>query len=248
MESTMSEHGAAPKTSQHPLSEIPGIDLSFRPASYFWPLGLETHLLARIKGFERKADLKRLIDARHLDEVPDFLARSALSEAERKAIGRIHPAFMGGEYLPDLSQNEVMIASITIASTTQDVTSVYARRGKNRIRYRVVDEYDGDTLSGRTTRTSARPLTLGELETFLNRARSIFGVLAMNFGGDGYDLQQMLSFVVNIDSQFYPQIGVLYKRRIEAWASTRRQEVGLDTATGLAHSPPAEVGQESGHD
>jgi hypothetical protein len=31
---------------------------------------------------------------------------------------------MGGEYLPDLSQNEVMNASITIASTTQDVTSV----------------------------------------------------------------------------------------------------------------------------
>ena len=42
---------------------------------------------------------------------------------------------MGGEYLPALSQKEVMIASITIASTTQDVTSVYARRGKKRICY-----------------------------------------------------------------------------------------------------------------
>jgi len=54
------------------------------------------------------------------------LARSELSETERQAIGRIHPTFIGGEYLPDLSQNEVMIASITIASTTQDVASVYA--------------------------------------------------------------------------------------------------------------------------
>jgi hypothetical protein len=54
--------------------------------------------------------------------------------------------------------------------TTQDVTSVYARRGKNHIRYRVVDEYDGDTLSGRNTRTSRRPLTQGELEPFFNGA------------------------------------------------------------------------------
>src|ERR1700680_1429675 len=59
---------------------------------------------------------------------------------------------------------------ITIASTTQDVTSVYACRGKYRIHYRVVDEYDGDTLSGRNTRTSARPLSLGELEAFFNGA------------------------------------------------------------------------------
>ena len=133
----MIEEIAAPKTPLYPLPEVPGIDLSFRPASYFWPLGLETHLLARIKGAERKAALKRLIDTRRLDEVPDFLARSALSDEERKAIGRIHPAFMGGEFLPDLFRNEVMIASIRIASSTWDVTSVYARRTKHRILYRV---------------------------------------------------------------------------------------------------------------
>ena len=223
----MTEHVAVPKTSHHPLPEVPGIDLSFRPASYFWPLGLQTHLLARIKGAERKAELKRLIDARHLDKVPDFLARSGLSEAERKAIGRIHPAFMGGEYLPDLSQSEVMIASITIASTTQDVTSVYARRGKNRIYYRVVDEYEGETLSGRNTRTSTRPLMLGQLEEFFNGAWSIFDVLEMNFG-DSYDLNRILTFVVRLESQFYPQFGSLYQRRIEDWVAARRAELGLD--------------------
>ena len=36
-----------------------GIDLDSRPNSYFWPKGLETHLLSRIKGAERKAALKR---------------------------------------------------------------------------------------------------------------------------------------------------------------------------------------------
>src|SRR5690242_20725991 len=98
------------------------IDLGFRPRSYFWPTGLETHLLSRIKGAERKAALKQLLDSARPKDIPDFLAKSALSDSERQALGRIHPAFMGGEYLPDLTAAETMIARITIASTTQDVT------------------------------------------------------------------------------------------------------------------------------
>ena len=210
------------------VPEVPGIDLTFRPSSYFWPLGLETHLLARIKGAERKAALKQLIDAKRLDQIPDFLAQSALSDGERQALGRIHPAFMGGEYLPDLLQNEVAIARITIASTTQDVTSVYARRRKRRIYYRVVDEYEGETLCGKNTRTSTRPLALRELEAFFNGAWSIFDVLAMNFGHSGYDRDEMLDFVVGVESQFYPQIGKLYEWRIDAWAAARREKLELD--------------------
>jgi hypothetical protein len=117
------------------------------------------------------------IKAGRRDEAPAFMAHSALSVDERRAIGRLHPAFMGGEYLPDMAQNEVIIARVVIASTTQDVTCVYARRGKHRIHYRVVDEYEGDTLSGRSARTSTRPLTLGQLEAFFNGAWSIFDVL-----------------------------------------------------------------------
>lgn len=210
------------------VPEVPGIDLAFRPHSYFWPLGLETHLLARIKGHERRSALKALIDDGRLDEIPSFLARSALSEEERKALGQIHPDFMGGEYLPNLTQNEVEIARITIASTTQDVTSVYARRGKRRIVYRVVDEYGGETLSGRNTRTSTRPLSLGQLEGFLNSAWSVFDVVAMNFG-DEYTLDEALGFVVSVESQFYSQIGALYARRLAASVGER----------GLQRSLPA---------
>jgi hypothetical protein len=214
MESTMTERRT------EPVQEISGIDLSYRPRSYFWPLGLETHLLVHIKGAERRAAVERLIDGERLDEIPEFLTRSTLSESERQAIGRIHPYFMGGEYLPDLRRNEVEIARITIASTTQDVTSVFARRGKHRIYYRAVDEYGGETLSGRSKRTSMRPLTLGELEAFFNRAWSIFEVLDMNFNHAECDVEQMQRFVVGIDSEFYPQIGLLYRRRIQGWAAT----------------------------
>ena len=133
---------------------------------------------------------------------------------------------MGGEYLPALSQKEVMIASITIASTTQDVTSVYARRGKKRICYASSMTYGGETLSGRNTRTSTQPLTLGQLEKFFNGAWSIFDVLEMNF--EDHDVARMLSFIVSIESPFYPEIGTLYGERIKAWATARRAELGLD--------------------
>jgi len=203
-------------------TELGNIDLGFRPQSYFWPLGLETHLLARIKGAERKAALRRLIDAGHLDDIPDFLAQSALTADERQLLGRLHPTFMGGEYLPDLLRNEVMVARVTIASTTQDVTCVYARRGRHRIYYRVVDEYGGDTLAQPTSRTSLRPLTLGQLASFFSIAWSLHDVLEMNFGDDGYDLDEMQDFVVSIDSEFYPQLDALYRRRIADWAAERQ--------------------------
>jgi hypothetical protein len=57
-------------------SEINGIDLAFRPTSYFWPLDVETHLLARIKGAERKAMVQRFIDAGRLNEIPGLLTES----------------------------------------------------------------------------------------------------------------------------------------------------------------------------
>jgi hypothetical protein len=205
-----------------PLPEVPGIDLSFRPRSYFWPLDLEAHLLSRVKGAERRAALQRLIDAGRLDEAPAILMLSGLSKHDREMIGRIHPAFMGGEYLPDLDDREVEIARITIDSVTRDVTSVFARRGKRRISYRVVDEYGGDTLTGKGTRTSLRPISLGELETLFNRAWSIFDVLEMNFGHDGYPMEAMQRFVIAVESEFYPQIGRLYRRRIEAFAAERQ--------------------------
>lgn len=206
-------------------NERPDIDLEFRPKSYFWPLGLETHLLARIKGAERKAALEHLIDSGHLEDIPALLVQSALGEADRQVLGRFHPSFMGGEYLADLKNDEVMIARITIASTTQDVTCVYARRGKNRIHYRVVDEYGGDTLSGRNTRTSVRPLTLGQLESFFTGAWPIFDVLEMNYGDDGYDLDEMQEFVVSVDSEFYPELDWLYRRRIAQWAANHQRAI-----------------------
>jgi hypothetical protein len=52
--------------------------------------------------------------------------------------------------------------------------------GKDRIRYRVVDEYNGDTLSEKRTRSSKRPLSLGELIDFFLEAWPLREVLEGN--------------------------------------------------------------------
>jgi hypothetical protein len=196
------------------------INLDYRPASYFWPHGLATHLLARVKGAERKAALRALIDAGRIDEVPELLAKSALSDAERQAIGRIHPALMGGEYLPNLHDTEIEIARISIQSVTSDVTSVYARRGEGCIHYRVVDEYEGDTLSGERERTTTQPLTLGELVDYFTSTWPFIDVLRMNYEDD---LEGMLGFFSG-DSAFYAKFDNLLRERVREACDSESDE------------------------
>lgn len=185
-------------------------DLSFRPESYFWDLGAENELLTHIKGAARREALQQLIDQGQRAQIPEFLSKAKLSDDERAAIGRIHPYFMGGEYLPDQEDGEVEIARIEIDSTTADVTSVYASLTAAGIHCRVVDEYGGDTLSGPSETDSTRPLTLGELEAFFTGAWPLMEVLEMNFEED---VEGMLGFF-RAHSQFYPVLDTLLRQRV----------------------------------
>jgi hypothetical protein len=119
---------------------------------------------------------------------------------------------MGGEYLPDRRETEVEIARINIASTTGDVTSVYAKAGKDRILYRVVDEYDGDTLTEKRTRSSKRPLSLGELIEYFLAAWPLQDVLEMN----ELDREGAQAFT-RPSSEFYPQFAAAIRARIDGW-------------------------------
>jgi hypothetical protein len=118
---------------------------------------------------------------------------------------------MGGEHLPDRRDTEVEIARINIDSTTSDVTSVYARPGKGRIYYRVVDEYWGDTLSEKRTRSSKRPLSLGELIVFLG-AWPLQDVLEMN----ELDRDGAQDFT-RPSSEVYPQFEAGIRAGIDGW-------------------------------
>ena len=142
--------------------------------------------------------------------MPDAIKGAALSEVARQYAGSLHPSFMGGEYLPTVKRAEVEIARIRIDSTTGDVTSVYARLVGQRISYRVVDEYQGDTLSGRTQRTSSTPLTMDQMIEFFLGAWDLYLCLESNFDGA---LDEMLGFFVG-ESEFYPYFDSELRRRV----------------------------------
>jgi len=102
---------------------------------------------------------------------------------------------------------------------------VLARRTKDRIHYKVVDEYEGETLTGKSTRSSKLPLTLGELVDFFLEGWDLFEVLEMNFGGmSGYPPEQVRSFFV-ASSEFYRDFGKLIEQRVEKWLHEKRSPI-----------------------
>ncbi len=203
------------------------IDLAYRPESYFWAYDNNIKLASDIKGAERKAMYERALLSGDIELANAIISVPDLTHEERRAQGSIGPGWMGGEYLPNRKLEEVEIARITIASTTQDVTCVYAKRGKSRIYYRVVDEYEGMTLDNRF-RTSVKPLTLIELFNFFIKGWDLFCCLEANFCNHGYEREEVQAFIVDASSSFYAEFGDLVKQRIDTWVNQRREECGLD--------------------
>jgi hypothetical protein len=122
--------------------------------------------------------------------------------------------------LPDVLPNEVMVARITLASVTQDVICVYARRTKHRILYRVVDEYGGNTLQGPAETQTTEPMTLGEIADFFMTAWPLISLLEMNFEDD---VESALGFF-SAGSDFYPDLDRLCEQRVRKHFRKRKAD------------------------
>src|SRR5450631_2416891 len=162
--------------------EVPGIDLDYRPRDYFWALDTNVLLPSGISGEARRKLFRARIEAG--STVHDGLDVELLDKPTREAWGRLHPTNMGGEYLPPLRKREVEIARISLASTTADQISVRARRVRERIRYRVVDEYMETSTYACRPASSDTALSLRELIALMESASGgssiIFQILGMN--------------------------------------------------------------------
>ncbi len=84
--------------------------------------------------------------------------------------------------------------------------------GKDRIRYRVVDEYNGDTLSEKGTRSSKRLLSLGELIEFFLAAWPLKELLE----GNEFDRDGAQDFT-RPSSEVYPKFEAAVRARIDEW-------------------------------
>jgi hypothetical protein len=182
----------------------------YRPRDYFARFDLQADLLTHVKGRARRELIKQSLEKGNLDTLPDFVTAVALEEPDRQMMGGIHPMFMGGEYLSKTKSSEIEIARISINSTTYDVTVLYARLVGQRIHYRVVDEYGGDTLEAKSTRTSIKPLTIGDMVSFFINAWDLLNCLECNYGND---IEAMFAFF-NGESEFYPYFDSELKDRV----------------------------------
>jgi len=186
------------------------IDLKYRPATYFESGSFEDYMLSKVKGTVERNRIKAMVDNEELtgfNELYDEVY-SALESSE--ALESVHPMFMGGNYLPNTHDDEVEIARISINSTTYDVTSVYASSHSGSLHYRVVDEYNGDTLCKPDTTITKSPMTLEELVSFFMKAWPLVEVLDMNFGDDEDGAFDFFS----ASSDFYPEFSRLVNKRV----------------------------------
>ena len=197
-----------------------GFDYAYRPTSYFRNLDPQALVVASILGEERRKDVQMRLAAGGSLEGEDWLTESKLDDSTRQVIGSLHPSMMGGEYLPSFGEEEIEIARIVLASVTQDVISIRAKRTKKCIRYRVVDEYESEFNLNR--KSSANPLTLKELIRLIDGSYQegsddqgglVFSIISMNIDG-GSDSEGMRHFI-SVESAFYPMLGSYYASAID---------------------------------
>jgi hypothetical protein len=217
----------------------PDINYEFRPSSYWEPAsGVLQTVLRNVKGTRRREMITDFFRQGRLDELAQELSSDELSDEARERLGRIHPTFMGGEYLPGYRSTQVEIVRIELESTTADVISVRARlvgRKRARIEYRVVDEYQSEFFFRPQSSTS--PLTLGQLIDSLDEVE--------NLGGPQLDAGEpawlrhgwVLHFnetnracnptegsvpyrnFTHVGSEFYPDLARHYGRLIDRWVN-----------------------------
>lgn len=194
-----------------PESLAGSLNLSFRPGSYWGESSLSQALFGNIQGEARRRLILNGMGADNPESMPNGLLEPVLDPGLRTVLGRIHPMFMGGEYLPPYLPGEVEIARICLASVTADVISVRARPESDlSIHYRVVDEYE--TKYQLPFETSVSPLTLQELIALMKESSNatesdiglVLGPLAYNLEGDGGGSPDDYENFVTVRSDFYP--------------------------------------------
>ena len=202
------------------------VDLSYRPDTY-WPESLTPEqLLTRIRGKRRQDIARELYKKRGFTALSEFLVSEGLSEDDRSAWGAIGPWCMGGEYLPELDEGEIEIARISLASTTSDQISVRACQDGERIRYRIVGEYEEDETMRQQLPfdVTDRPLSLEELMDMIEGARTSDSAHSGGIFSSSWFMmlevtnapEEIVGFL-SVSSAFYPEIQTSYMARAEQW-------------------------------
>jgi len=192
-----------------------------RPKSYWDDENALASVLRDVKGTQRRNLIEQCWQEGTLGVLPEDVLKGTMPEEAREDWGRIHPMFMGGEYLPDFGAGETEIARLELRSTTADVISIRARRAGARIRYRIVDEYD--TRFEQQRKSSRLPLALEELIRYIDGSShpDLAGGLALCYNemnADGGGDRRSLRNFTTVRSTIYPQLEEHYRHVFDQWA------------------------------
>ena len=209
------------------MSRFKGIDYSYQPQSYWVDSSVLQALLRDVKGVQRRKMIIDYYEQDAIDQLDDSFLQAKLSDEQRQRLGLIHPSFMGGEYLPDCTENETEIARIELQSTLADVISIRAKRVGDEYQYNVVDEH-GDAYN-LFTDISYETFTLDELIDFIDNTEQAGGwggglsLSYNNANAESLDREQLRNFTT-ISSEIYPQLEVHYDRIFDDWVAENKDE------------------------
>lgn len=169
---------------------------------------------------------------------PDFVYAEQLEAHDRAMWTRLSLANWGGEFLPPMEPGEIEIARVELLSTTGDVYSLRAGTGPRGIRYRVVDENDGDFIL--PFDRSDEPLTVRELVQLLEETRFAgydepglvrpFWVQQIECGDEP---EESVLFASVRSVLYEPHVTRIYEHFAADFVRTRRGR-----RSGMDHKPP----------
>ncbi len=213
------------------------LNFDVRPTSYWGDAEDPRARIHRVKGQDRRASAEILLREGNADALASSEFDESLSNEAREFRGRVHPSLMSGEYLPDFDADEVEIARVTLASVTGDVISIRARYHGALIRYRIVDEYEGESVYHCEPEESARPLTMRELVELIDTARGEgmypdYGTglttVWRNFNLEGGSSAEEMARFVTVSSELYPDLQRYYEAEAAEWLEQRLAEYASD--------------------
>jgi hypothetical protein len=167
-------------------------------------------------------------NAGKLDELDPALLPDKADQGTVSRLGRIHPSFLGGEFLPPHLPGETEIARICLQSTTSDIISLRARPISTGIAYRIEDEYRG--VFRLPIVTSEQPLTLAELIRQFDEGElaglELYATLALGYNEMNLEHSEpdQLRHFTRICSPLYRQLEAHFEHVFEEWCTRARAE------------------------
>lgn len=199
-------------------------NFKFRPKSYWAPMEVSKFYESKIKGeIRKKMAIKAL---KKKETIPQIILKDSLPENVKNYSEAQHPWMMGGEYLPNLENDEIEIARVILKSTTLDIISINAKKEKNRISYFIADEY-GDKEWNVTPSKTIKPLSFKQLINMINFAdeHGLIDTFRRQNYIDGDTSPEDIYDFATASSAFYPDLERYYDLQNNMWLKKEKKRL-----------------------